>query len=40
MIHLEKLTYDNFYDVFLLKVSKAQKELVASNMFSVAVLEL
>ena len=36
MIHLEKLTYDNFYDVFGLKVKKVQYPFVASNMFSVA----
>ena len=36
MIHLEKLTYDNFYDVFELKVKKTQYPFVASNLFSVA----
>ena len=36
MIHLEKLTYENFYDVFELKVKKAQYPFVASNLFSVA----
>lgn len=36
MIHLEKLNYDNFFDVFGLKVKQAQKGFVASNCFSVA----
>ena len=36
MIRLEKLDYDNFYDVFELKVKQAQKGFVASNCFSVA----
>jgi|GEM_PF-1758625 len=36
MIHLEKLTYENFEDVFELKPKKVQYPFVASNMFSVA----
>ena len=36
MIHLEKLTYENFYEVFELKVKKEQYPFVASNLFSVA----
>ena len=36
MIHLEKLDYENFEDVFELKVKQAQKGFVASNCFSVA----
>lgn len=36
MIHLEKLTYENFCDVFELKVKKVQYPFVASNLFSVA----
>ena len=36
MIHLEKLTYENFEDVFKLKVREAQYDFVADNCFSVA----
>ena len=36
MIHLEKLTYENFYDVFDLEVTEEQDDFVASNCFSVA----
>ena len=36
MIHLEKLTYENFEDVFDLKIKKEQYPFVASNTFSVA----
>ena len=36
MIHLEKLTYENFDDVFELKVKKDQYGFVASNCYSVA----
>ena len=36
MIHLEKLTYENFDDVFELKVKKVQYPFVASNCCSVA----
>jgi diamine N-acetyltransferase len=36
MIHLEKLTYENFDDVFELKVKKDQYPFVASNCYSVA----
>ena len=36
MIHLEKLTYENFDDVFELKVKKVQYPFVASNCYSVA----
>ena len=36
MIHLGKLTYENFEDVFELKPKKVQYPFVASNMFSVA----
>ena len=36
MIHLEKLTYDNFDDVFDLKVKREQYGFVASNVYSVA----
>ena len=36
MIHLEKLTYDNFDDVFDLKVKREQYGFVASNCYSVA----
>ena len=36
MIHLEKLTYENFYEVFELKVKKEQYPFVASNLFSIA----
>ena len=36
MIHLEKLTYDNFDDIFDLKVKREQYGFVASNVYSVA----
>ena len=36
MIHLEKLTYENFDDVFELKVKKIQYPFVAGNCYSVA----
>jgi diamine N-acetyltransferase len=36
MIHLEKLTYENFDDVFELKVKKDQYGFVASNCYSIA----
>ena len=36
MIHLEKLTYENFDDVFELKVKKVQYPFVASNCYSIA----
>ena len=36
MIHLEKLTYDNFDDVFELEVTEEQKNFVAHNCYSVA----
>ncbi|MCR5782193.1 MAG: GNAT family N-acetyltransferase [Clostridia bacterium] len=36
MIHLEKLTYENFDDVFELKVKKIQYGFVANNCYSVA----
>ena len=36
MIHLEKLTYENFNDVFELSVKKAQYPYVADNCYSVA----
>jgi len=36
MIHLEKLTYENFYDIFQMKVKRSQYDFVASNTFSVA----
>ncbi len=36
MIHLEKLTYDNFDDVFDLKIKREQYPFVASNLYSVA----
>ena len=36
MIHLEKITYDNFCDVLRLKVNKVQKNYVARNVFSLA----
>ena len=36
MIHLKKLDYENFIDVFELKVKQVQKDFVASNCFSVA----
>ncbi|MBO4933779.1 MAG: GNAT family N-acetyltransferase, partial [Clostridia bacterium] len=36
MIHLEKLTYENFDDVFELKVKEVQYPFVASNCYSVA----
>ena len=36
MIRLEKLTYENFYDVFELRVKKVQYPFVASNVMSVA----
>ena len=36
MIHLEKLTYDNFDDVFELEVTEEQKSFVAHNCYSVA----
>ena len=36
MIHLEKLTYENFNDVFELRVKKAQYPFVADNCYSVA----
>ena len=36
MIHLEKITYENFDDVFDLKVKQEQYPFVASNLYSVA----
>ena len=36
MIRLEKLTYENLYDVFELRVKKVQYPFVASNVMSVA----
>ncbi len=36
MIHLEKLTYENFDNVFELKVKKVQYPFVVSNCYSVA----
>lgn len=36
MIHLEKITYENYDDVFDLKVKRAQYNFVASNLFSLA----
>lgn len=36
MIHLEKITYENFDDVFDLKVKRTQYNFVASNLYSVA----
>ncbi len=36
MIHLEKLTYENFDDVFDLRVKKEQYPFVADNCYSVA----
>ena len=36
MIHLEKLTYDNFDDVFELEVTEEQKSFVSHNCYSVA----
>lgn len=36
MIHLEKLNYDNFDDVFDLEIKEEQYPFVASNCFSVA----
>ena len=36
MIHLEKLNYDNFDDVFELEIKKEQYPFVADNCYSVA----
>ena len=36
MIHLAKITYENFDDVFDLKVKKVQYPFVASNLYSIA----
>ena len=36
MIHLEKITYDNFDDVFDLEVNEDQEDFVASNIYSIA----
>ena len=36
MIHLERITYENFDDVFDLKVKQEQYPFVASNLYSVA----
>lgn len=36
MIHLEKLTYENFDDVFDLEIKKEQYPFVADNCYSVA----
>ena len=36
MIHLEKLTYKNFDDVFDLDIKKSQYPFVADNVYSVA----
>ncbi len=36
MVHLEKLTYDNFDDVFDLRPKRDQYDFVASNCYSVA----
>ena len=35
MIHLEKLTYENFDDVFELEVKKEQYPFIAHNCYSV-----
>ena len=34
MIHLEKITWDNYYDVLHLEVAESQKNYVASNKMS------
>ena len=36
MIHLEKITYENFEEIFELKIKKSQYPFVASNLFSIA----
>ena len=35
-IHLEKVNYNNYYDLIKLEVNESQKNFVASNMFSLA----
>ncbi len=36
MVHLEKITYKNFDEIFELKVKKVQYPFVASNLYSIA----
>ena len=36
MVHLEKITYENFDDVFDLNIYKEQYPFVASNLYSIA----
>ncbi len=36
MVHPEKITYENFEDIFCLKVKQDQKGFAVSNLFSVA----
>ena len=36
MIHLEKITYENFDDVLELKIKREQYPFVASNLYSIA----
>lgn len=36
MVHLEKITYENFDDVFDLNIKREQYPFVASNLYSIA----